>query len=669
MAVHFKISSGGYSMDARTILCGRDFLKRSIAALLVGVLLLGGCAGAANQSPNQSDNTQTDAAQLPEDSRQIASPSGNAQVGKTKPERPQVPTAADYIESRLAEADRVLYVYKDFVDGANYYTQKAWISDYNGQIPAMREDAEGRNGTTGIVAHIDLAEHTWGGYMFVNGVLKAGATVPELDFGTTDAGLDLTGATSLTFWARGEHGGEYVEFFMGTLGNDAIKDAPFADTSGKLSTGYVRLEREWQRFEIPLDGADLTRIGCGFGWVTNEHQSGYGAKVDFYLDDIRYEFDTPRSRPIFLTSYAPAAAGTDAAVINNFAYLYDQCVAAMALSYAGKHERARQIADAIVYAVNNDRFYKDGRLRNAYMGGNPKSYPRWLSSRGREFARMSGFYDAEQGEYFEDAYSVGTSTGNCAWAILALLEVYANAADDPVRDEYLDAATRVAGFILTLESGDGFTGGYEGWEPEPLKVGYKSTEHNTDLIAAFGRLAKITGEAKYASATDSAERFVLSMYDEERGCFYTGTGDDGVTPNKDVIPLDCQTWTLSVLGDGFDANKRDKVLAFIDAHIAVEGGYDFEADSFDGIWNEGTAQVGVLCYLMGDDKRAEEIISLLQAGRLPDGSITAADRDGVSTGFKVSGMDIPWEYDRRQHLGATAWLSFLQQGGRNPFAY
>jgi hypothetical protein len=45
-----------------------------------------------------------------------------------------------------------------------------------------------------------------------------------------------------------------------------------------------------------------------------------------------------------------------------------------------------------------------------------------------------------------------------------------------------------------------------------------------------------------------------------------------------------------------------------------------------------------------------------------DGSITAADRNGVSTGFFVSGTDVLWEYNRTTNLGATNWLAFAQLG-------
>ncbi|MCL1846544.1 MAG: hypothetical protein FWF91_01085 [Coriobacteriia bacterium] len=635
-------------------------MRRSIALLLVAVLCLGGCT-----------NPKADTGQEPVEASPSASlPSEQADDSQVEAEErlpdTYIPLAVDYIESRLAEFDQVLYVYKDFVDGANNYTQKAWLGDSNNDIPEMREDAQGRNGTTGIMAEIDLTKHAWGGYMFVNGILYPGETVPALDFGWVDAGLDLTGASKLVFYAKGEKGGECLQFFLGGLGTDVLMPAvPYPDTTGKVSLHGVTLSSEWKRYEIPLSYiADKSRVGCGFGWTASGSQNPGAQSVRFYLDDICYEFDEPRLQPLFLTSYEPAPPGTDEAVINNFAYLYDNAAAALALSYAGKHGRARQIADAMVYALEHDRFFTDGRLRNAYCGGNPKSFPGWQSARDSEFARLPGFYDTEAQEYYEDMYAASTSTGNCAWAMLALLEVYANAPD---HTEYLDAAIRIADFVLTLQTGNGFTGGYEGWEPDPVKVGYKSTEHNTDLIAAFGRLAQITGEQQYAVASDNARAFVLSMYDAYIGCFYTGTQDDGITVSTEVIPLDCQTWTLCVLRDSFA--DSDRVLRFIEERIAIDGGYDFEADSKDGVWFEGTAQMGILYHLTGNTQKAAEIQAYLEMNRLQDGSITAADRDGVTTGFLVTGTDIPWVYGKRQHLGATCWLAFLQLGARNPFAY
>jgi hypothetical protein len=571
-------------------------------------------------------------------------------------------SAADYFKDNLAALDKTLYVYRDFADGLNTFTQKAWMGSNSSNVPAMDEAAGAYSGISSIAAELDLTNHSWGGYMFLNGSLAAGHTQPVADFGQTDCGLDLSGATKLAFYAKGETGKEQVEFFMGGMGWDrSLRNAQFPDSTQKVSLGTVSLSAEWQRFEIDLTGKDLSRIGCGFGWVTNDVNNPGLSLVRFYVDDIHYEFAEHRITPLFLQSYASAAPGTDEAIINNFAYLYDNAAAALALSYAEEHERAQQITDAIVYALENDRAYSDGRLRNAYSSGDPHSFKGWFSVKGEEFARIPGFYDPIDQTWYEDYFAVSTATGNLAWAMLALCEVYENA---PERTDYLDAARTIGDFILTLKSDTGgFTAGYEGWEGSEVKVGYKSTEHNIDLISAYGQLAKLTGESQYTGAAAHAKAFVLAMYDADRHCFYTGTAEDGVTISKDVLPLDCNTWAILALGKEFTDGTA--VMDFVEHNMRTDNGYDFNTDT-DGVWFEGTAQVALAYRQIGDAARAAEICAWLNTNELPDGSIPAADRNAVSTGFIVSGTGIPWNYENRPHVGATAWLAFVQME-RNPF--
>ena len=74
--------------------------------------------------------------------------------------------------------------------------------------------------------------------------------------------------------------------------------------------------------------------------------------------------------PIFIASYdvEPGQSEFDAANANA-AYTYDQALAIMALVAMGDTARARRIGDALIYAQNHDRFWHDGRLRNAYLAG------------------------------------------------------------------------------------------------------------------------------------------------------------------------------------------------------------------------------------------------------------------------------------------------------------
>lgn len=102
---------------------------------------------------------------------------------------------------------------------------------------------------------------------------------PANNWGDQPGGRDLSGAKRIRFWARGEQGGERVEFKFGVLNGDQ----KFKDTASGGTT--VTLTPEWKRYTIDLAGKDLSQILTGFCWVT----AGHGAPITFYLDDIAFE--------------------------------------------------------------------------------------------------------------------------------------------------------------------------------------------------------------------------------------------------------------------------------------------------------------------------------------------------------------------------------------------
>ncbi|MFA5320516.1 MAG: hypothetical protein WC418_04965, partial [Candidatus Omnitrophota bacterium] len=101
------------------------------------------------------------------------------------------------------------------------------------------------------------------------------------NWGSIDAGIDLSKATKVTFWARGAKGGERIEEFKigGIMGE--FSDS---DTAG---IGPVVLTKDWQQYAIDLKGKDLSYIIGGFCWATNADVNPDG--VIFYLDEIKYE--------------------------------------------------------------------------------------------------------------------------------------------------------------------------------------------------------------------------------------------------------------------------------------------------------------------------------------------------------------------------------------------
>jgi len=96
-------------------------------------------------------------------------------------------------------------------------------------------------------------------------------------------GKNLKGHTKLVFYAKGEKGGEVVEFKAGGI------DAPgkqYKD-SFEYSMGTIKLEREWTRYEMDLSGEDLSLVIGGFCWVATVRSNPNG--LTFYIDSISYE--------------------------------------------------------------------------------------------------------------------------------------------------------------------------------------------------------------------------------------------------------------------------------------------------------------------------------------------------------------------------------------------
>ena len=115
-------------------------------------------------------------------------------------------------------------------------------------------------------------DQKWAGIYWLN---------PANNWGKRKGGFNLTGARKLTFWARGEKGGEQIqEFTVGGISGD------YPD-SDMAVIGPVILGTQWRQYTIDLRGKDLSYISGGFAWTSSEEVNP--EDCTFYLDDIRYE--------------------------------------------------------------------------------------------------------------------------------------------------------------------------------------------------------------------------------------------------------------------------------------------------------------------------------------------------------------------------------------------
>jgi uncharacterized repeat protein (TIGR01451 family) len=582
------------------------------------------------------------------------------------PTNTQVISAYQHLVEVMDKYHHTFDVYTDVGAGGNHFVHRAMIEPgvaindaYTGTV---HSGATAISNTFNPTATIN----GWGGWYFQNGVLLTGTTAPIDNRGEyPDAGYDLSGATALTFWARGAEGGEWVEFFAFGVGRDEdgtpTEDWPDSETK---EARLVWLTNAWQLYTISLAGLDpITYVIGGFGWTANKGWND-NQSITFYLDDIQY--NKPHLDDLRLpVSYETISSTLDFDVqMRNVAFTYDSALALCASIAMEDWERAELLADALVYAQQHDRSFADGRLRNAYQSGDLANPPGWMPAGA---ARLPGWWDPQAEQWIEDEEQVGSVTGNPAWAMIGLLNYYETWGGT----QYLSATIDIGDWVYTNTHSDlgpgGYTGGFWGPDIAPVTQTWKSTEHNLDLYVAFERLYDLTGDVTWHDRALHARSFVSNMVSDSKEHFWTGTYTDGVTINKSIIPLDPQTWSLLAMGENvttsaaIDFAERNLTATYTYSGDPCQGsvfeGFDFNDDQ-DFPWPEGTAQMIVAYWLLGEMDQAQQYLDELREVQqcAPNGNgkgIVASASYSLTTGLDEI-------YYNRLHVGATAWYIFAE---------
>ena len=355
---------------------------------------------------------------------------------------------------------------------------------------------------------------------------------------------------------------------------------------------------------------------------------------------------------VFLASYPAAEPGP----LHQAAFLYDNAVAAIALSGCDRLADARRIGDAMLLALDHDRFWHDGRLRNGYLAGAVDAAP----------LKLAGWWSSRDQRWLEDNYQAGSDSGNLAWAMLALLtlERYARQHDPGQGDgRYLAGARRLGTWLegqRDQRGAGGFMGGSFGSDTAAHALQWKSTEHNADLAAAFGWLAASSGDAHWRELSAVAGRFVEAMWDGQRGAFDAGTREDGVTRNS-LLALDAQVWPLLALPGAAARYHPAYAKAAQQLRTRDAGGYAY-SEAGGGAWTEGTAMTELLRKLLGNEAPASPAAAAIALARAPDGGYFATTAAALPTGFMLDTDPAqPRVYRHLEHLGAAAWVALCDR--------
>ncbi len=104
---------------------------------------------------------------------------------------------------------------------------------------------------------------------------------PKANWGDQKGGYDLRFASKLTFWVRGEKGGEHIAVFK-FGGFKGIY--PDSDNHG---IGPMVLTKEWQKISVDVSTRNMRYISAGFSFAIAKAYNRKGCI--FYIDDIKYE--------------------------------------------------------------------------------------------------------------------------------------------------------------------------------------------------------------------------------------------------------------------------------------------------------------------------------------------------------------------------------------------
>ena len=221
-----------------------------------------GCQKAPQETPQQAAEKGSAPEAAKEISNAPAQPPPQVQTDKNS-EKESAPFQPFYVYATKAFAGNH-FIPSGYMPNSNCVKLKDdWAENCRGEGTCIRVDYD---------VECSRKDEKWAGVYWLN---------QANNWGSRKGGFNLTGARRLTFWARGERGGEQIQEF--TVGG-ITGDYPDSDTA---VIGPVILGAEWKQYTIDVRGKDLSYISGGFAWATSEEVNP--EQCTFYLDDIKYE--------------------------------------------------------------------------------------------------------------------------------------------------------------------------------------------------------------------------------------------------------------------------------------------------------------------------------------------------------------------------------------------
>lgn len=210
--------------------------------------------------------------------------------------------------------------------------------------------------------------------------------------------------------------------------------------------------------------------------------------------------------------------------LEDWAFLYDQALVAIAFTNFSDFERARRILNFFKFEAK------------------------------KQYAGFLNAYYAKDGEPAEFIVHSGPNI----WLGIALLHYIKTSRDS----SYLDLAKAIGDWVMDLQNQDrdaGIRGG--------PKVYWYATEHNLDAYALFNMLYKVIGDPKYDQAAQRTLNWLkLHVYDRPDIPIIRGKGDS-------TIATDTYAWSIAAIGpdklEGMGMNP-EQIIEFAEQTCLVE---------------------------------------------------------------------------------------------------
>lgn len=184
-------------------------------------------------------------------------------------------TAIDLSLTPQERAHLAFYVYADFKSILNHYYPSGWMGDSR---DLAFNQSYAKNPYAGKhcirVQYNPRGNNRWAGIYWQQ---------PSNNWGDKPGGYNLSKATYVTFWMKGETGTEVIsEVKVGGF-SGTYPDSDFALKKN------IKLTKDWKLYWINLQKKDMSYIAGGFSFVVSKKDNPNGCT--FYIDEIRYEMN------------------------------------------------------------------------------------------------------------------------------------------------------------------------------------------------------------------------------------------------------------------------------------------------------------------------------------------------------------------------------------------